>query len=160
MSDWIAWLPLMAGLVVLQASGEEAVFRGYLVQQIARRTHSRVVLILLTSGLFGFLHIDPSFDEPQALAFMLLTFGFGAIACLLVIRTGSLSAAIGFHIAANWAALLVVGTELPGRGVTSLWAFDGSAISPLMLADGVALLATWIWLQSPLSPLLPAPAQT
>ena len=55
---WLAFLVPLVGLVFLQATAEELIFRGYLLQQLALRSRSPLVWAVLPSAAFGALALD------------------------------------------------------------------------------------------------------
>jgi hypothetical protein len=94
---------LVTALVILlttplQAMGEEYGFRGYLMQAFGSFTGSRVVALLLTSGLFALAHGTQNFP------LFVDRFAFGLTAGLLVVLVGGLEAGIAMHVLNNLVA--------------------------------------------------------
>lgn len=153
-SLWGLWLLPIVGLVLFQAGAEEAVFRGYILTQIAIRAPSPLVWAALPALLFGILHFDGSLPGMSGLLYVVATFLFGLTAATLVWRTGSLSAAIGLHVAVNICGLTLAGVD----GVISgaqLWQFPKDQAEGLLVGDTVAtaiLLAFVISRFCPLGP--------
>jgi membrane protease YdiL (CAAX protease family) len=87
-------LAVVAGLLVA-ATAEEAVFRGYLLQQTAAFTRNVWVLIAVNAAAFALAHLE--FD-PGALAARALA---GAAFAWAALRLGGLEFAIGAHVATN-----------------------------------------------------------
>ena len=87
-------LAVVAGLLVA-ATAEEAVFRGYLLQQTAVFTRNVWVLIAVNAAAFALAHLE--FD-PGALAARALA---GAAFAWAALRLGGLEFAIGAHVATN-----------------------------------------------------------
>lgn len=87
-------LAVVAGLLVA-ATAEEAVFRGYLLQQTAAFTHNVWVLIVVNAAAFALAHLE--FD-PGAMAARALA---GAAFAWAALRLGGLEFAIGAHVATN-----------------------------------------------------------
>ncbi len=77
------------------ASAEEAVFRGYLLQQTAALTRNAWVLIAINAAIFALAHLefDPAALTARALA--------GAAFAWAALRLGGLEFAIGAHVATN-----------------------------------------------------------
>jgi membrane protease YdiL (CAAX protease family) len=94
----------------LQALGEEYAFRGYLMQAFGSLTRSRVVAVLVTSGLFALAH------GAQNAPLFIDRFVFGLMAGLVVILVGGLEAGIALHILNNLLAfaLAIVFGDLQG----------------------------------------------
>ncbi len=144
---WAAWLPLAIPAVVVQATSEELAFRGYLLQTLAARFGATLPAVLLTSGLFGLAHFDPSGAGWYGVAAATL----GGLALADVTRrTGNLSAAIGLHVANNLVSLLLVTPEgrLDSLGlyVQPLGAGDAGLLTLLDMLTTLGLWAAWtLW---------------
>lgn len=82
-------------LVPLQATAEEVVFRGVLLQMFGAWMRSPVVPIVLTSLIFGVMHTQYNIMGMGAVALM------GVIAAILTVRTGGIEAAMSLHIVNN-----------------------------------------------------------
>ncbi|MBC9227031.1 CPBP family intramembrane metalloprotease [Aeromicrobium sp. 636] len=90
----VASLLVVLLVVPFQASAEEYVFRGALMQLIGSWTRWAVVPVVATSLLFAAGHVYDFWG-------LVSVFLFGVIAAVMTIRTGGLEAAIGLHIANN-----------------------------------------------------------
>ena len=132
-AQWIWWVAPVVALVFIQATGEELIFRGYLLQQLAGRTKSWLIWALLPSFVFGLLHYSGREDGGD-LYYIAVTTVIGLTFCALVWRSGSLWSAIGLHVTVNALALTVVGPE-GALGGTQLWLFPESAFLPLIQMD-------------------------
>jgi membrane protease YdiL (CAAX protease family) len=108
-------IPLMIVLVValipLQATAEEYVFRGYLMQLIGRWLKHPAFAILLPVPLFVFGHIYDVWG-------MLNVGIFAVIAAWLTWRTGGLEAAIALHIVNNGLIFLLGSFSLVDANAT------------------------------------------
>ena len=95
-------------LVPLQTSFEEYLFRGYLMQGIGAICKNKWVPLIVTSVLFGMLHIaNPEIDK---LGYILLVhyIGTGFFLGIITLMDEGLELALGFHAANNlFTALLV-----------------------------------------------------
>jgi membrane protease YdiL (CAAX protease family) len=123
----------------LQAIGEEYGFRGYLMQAFGSFTGSRVVALLLTSGLFALAHGTQNFP------LFFDRFTFGMIAGLLVILVGGLEAGIALHILNN---LLAFGVAIAfGQLDSALTVSEASwwQLPVTIVQNGVFLLLV-LWL--------------
>ncbi|UNK71803.1 type II CAAX endopeptidase family protein [Microbacterium sp. H1-D42] len=142
--DFQAWpmLLLVILLVPLQATTEEYVFRGFLMQAIGSWLRHPAFAILLPLPLFVFGHLYDVWG--------LLSVGAFALAAgWLTWRTGGLEAAIALHIVNNvgvfvLAALGLVDANSSGGGAIDLLA------SVVVLAASVAALE-WAWRRSSLA---------
>ncbi len=153
------WLPLLAPMILLvfiQATAEELVFRGYLLQHLAALSGHWLVWAFLPSLLFGLLHLE-NLEGEGGYYYMVITLLMGLVFATLVYRTGSLWTAIGLHIAVNIFGLAGVTISGPLAG-TQLYLYDAEHTIPLIqinLAVTVLLLA---FVLSPFCNRLLAPA--
>ena len=108
---WIALLPVSLLVVLIQASAEEIVFRGYIQQQLAARFSSPWLWMVLPSALFGFAHYTPAEAGGNAVLIGLWATLFGLLMADLTARSGTLGPAIAVHFVTNVSALLL--TSLP-----------------------------------------------
>ena len=151
---WFAFLPPLIALVFVQATAEELIFRGYLLQQLALRSRSPLVWAVLPSAVFGALHWAGDLPGEAAAYYVLATFLMGLTLAALVWRTGSLWAAIGVHVGFNVIGLAVVGSE----GVLSgaqLFLFSADDLMPLMRVDLATTAALLAFVLSPWAPFGP-----
>lgn len=106
------FIPIMLALVVFQATAEELVFRGYLLQLVGRICRSWFVISLVTGGLFFAIHLPSTiFDAWGWLAY----FQYGLLAAVFTLAvqiTGRLEYSIGAHIGWNW-SILVIDFDVP-----------------------------------------------
>ena len=141
-SGWAILLVPLMFCVFLQATAEELIFRGYLLQQLGSRFRSVLVWAVLPSILFGLMHAWNA-EGAAAYYYMAITGITGLTLALLVWRTGNLWAAVGMHWAVNVLSLTGVGAEGILSG-TQLWLFPKEALMPLLQIDlvvSVVLLA-------------------
>jgi len=147
------WLPALAPLAVavfFQASGEELIFRGYILQQLASRWRSPLIWAALPAFLFGLAHYSSGAPLGIGWHYVAVTLLFGLAASALVWRTGSLAAAMGLHTGMNLFSLSGVGLKGVVEG-TQLFLYDGSA-KLLFMVDGIATLTILLFVLSPMSP--------
>lgn len=95
-------------LVPLQTSFEEYIFRGYLMQGIGVLAKNKWVPLVITSLVFGLLHIaNPEVDKLGPII-MVYYIGTGLFLGILTLMDDGLELALGFHAANNlFTALLV-----------------------------------------------------
>lgn len=147
-ATWLAWLPVALLALVLQTGGEEILFRGYLQSQIAARLRSDTAAVLIPGILFGLVHFAPGLPLLASLSYMVIAGVFGIFAADLTLRTGSIGAAWGFHLANNSMGILVIAPE-GSLGGLALWqtASDRGVealASPLATLEIVVLLVNWL----------------
>ncbi|OEK08637.1 CAAX protease [Flavivirga aquatica] len=95
-------------LVPLQTSFEEYLFRGYLMQGIGIVAKNKWVPLIITSLVFGLLHIaNPEVDKLGSVI-MIYYIGTGLFLGILTLMDEGMELALGFHAANNlFTALLV-----------------------------------------------------
>jgi len=95
-------------MIPLQTSFEEYLFRGYLMQGIGAMTKTKWVPLLVTSAIFGLLHIaNPEVDKLGPII-MVYYIGTGLFLGIITLMDEGLELALGFHAANNlFTALLV-----------------------------------------------------
>ncbi len=108
------WQPFLVLLLIgsllipLQTSFEEYFMRGYLMQGIGIVTGKRWLPLLLTSLIFGLLHILNPEVEKLGYGIMVFYMGTGLFLGILTLMDGGLELALGFHAANNLTAALLV----------------------------------------------------
>lgn len=94
--------------VPLQTSCEEYLFRGYLMQGIGIAAKNRWVPLIVTSVIFGMLHIANPEVEKLGYVIMVYYIGTGLFLGIMTLMDEGLELALGFHAANNlFTALLV-----------------------------------------------------
>jgi membrane protease YdiL (CAAX protease family) len=138
----LSWLPpreralALANLVILGPLAEEILFRGALLE-IALARHLKWQAILLTSLLFGLLHLD-----------LVGALVFGLVACQLRVVTGSLLPGVVIHVLNN-ATVAMAETRLDDAEPSTIaevatWWPIGAGFAVL---GGAGILAGWIRLR-------------
>jgi len=95
-------------LIPLQTSFEEYFMRGYLMQGIGLMAGKRWVPLVITSMIFGLLHLFNPEVEKLGYGIMVYYIGTGFFLGILTLMDEGLELAIGFHAANNlFTALLV-----------------------------------------------------
>ncbi|WP_375174390.1 CPBP family intramembrane glutamic endopeptidase [Pseudooceanicola sp.] len=109
LATWAQILPWALLALLVQTTAEEIFYRGYLQQQIAARFASPLVWMTVPNMAFAAVHWFNGEAFADSVQYVLWAFAFGLAASDLTARTGSLGAAIGFHLANNIFAFLIVG---------------------------------------------------
>lgn len=95
-------------LVPLQTSFEEYMFRGYLMQGLGVLTKKKWVPLIVTSLVFGLLHIANPEVEKLGYVIMVYYIGTGLFLGIMTLMDEGMELALGFHAANNlFTALLV-----------------------------------------------------
>ncbi|MDD7929329.1 type II CAAX endopeptidase family protein [Microbacterium sp. NM3R9] len=158
------WLSLLAVvlLVPVQATAEEYVFRGYLMQAIGRWLRHPLFAILLPVPLFVIGHLyDPVGQAAVGL--------FAVAAGWLTWRTGGLEAAIALHVVNNLLAFLLglLGLSDPAATDVGWVSFASSVLLLAVYAGAVELVLrrrpivrTYALPRAPLPPTVAMPTPT
>ncbi|WP_242093352.1 CPBP family intramembrane glutamic endopeptidase [Aestuariivivens sediminicola] len=95
-------------LVPLQTSFEEYLFRGYLMQGIGVLVKNKWIPLVITSLIFGLLHIANPEVDKLGHVIMVYYIGTGLFLGIMTLMDEGLELALGFHAANNlFTALLV-----------------------------------------------------
>lgn len=109
--DWPSFLLLVlfAGVMLpIQTSCEELIFRGYLMQGFGNLARNRWFPLLMTSLIFGGLHIlNPEVDK-MGYSILIYYIGTGLLLGLFTLLDDGLELALGFHAANNLVGALLV----------------------------------------------------
>jgi hypothetical protein len=95
-------------LIPLQTSFEEYFFRGYLMQGIGLGSKTRWLPLVITSVIFGLMHIFNPEVEKLGYGIMVYYIGTGFFLGILALMDEGLELAIGFHAANNLITALLV----------------------------------------------------
>lgn len=109
LGKFIPLLLIAIFLLPLQTTTEELVFRGYLMQGFGLWTKSKLVALIITSVLFGLMHImNPEVSEFGLGIMMAYYMSVGFFMGLITIMDDSLELAIGVHAATNMFSAIFV----------------------------------------------------
>lgn len=98
-------------MIPIQTSTEEYVFRGYLMQGFANLSKNKLFPLIMTSVLFGSLHVlNP---EIEKLGYIVLVYyiGTGFLLGILTLMDEGMELALGFHAANNLVGALLITTD-------------------------------------------------
>ena len=95
-------------LVPLQTSFEEYLFRGHMMQGLGILTKNRWAPLLITSTLFGLMHIANPEVEKLGYGIMVYYIGTGFFLGIMTLMDEGLELALGFHAANNLITALLV----------------------------------------------------
>ncbi|MBX9450305.1 MAG: CPBP family intramembrane metalloprotease [Mesorhizobium sp.] len=111
LESWLLFSLPFAAIILIQASAEEAVFRGYFPQILASRGLASWIWFGLPTLLFAVIHWRhdlPLWKNASIVASIAI---FAIAMMILVIRTGRIAAASGAHWGNNMVALQFVGID-------------------------------------------------
>lgn len=142
-SRFLPLLPVVLVLTTIQASSEEFLFRGYLLQGTGLLTRRTWALAAVNGLLFAIPHLN---NPEIGSGFALLAayyFLFGVFATLVTLRAGSLHLVIGLHVANNLMGALVVG---PPNSALTTNKILSAPLDPAwnMIAFGIAAGLFWL----------------
>lgn len=148
LGSFLFYLPFALPGIMIQTGAEELAFRGYIQQQLAARFKTRWIWMGLPAAVFAYGHYLPGEFGANAGIIALWAGVFALLAADLTARTGNLGAALGFHLANNVMALLVVGLSGNLDGLT-LWSLsadmtDPSVVRPMLAVDFMLMLTSWL----------------
>nr|WP_317632220.1 CPBP family intramembrane glutamic endopeptidase [uncultured Flavobacterium sp.] len=98
-------------LIPLQTSFEEYFFRGYFMQYIGFASKSRAIPLILSSVLFGLMHISNPEVGEMGLYIMIFYIGTGFLLGIMTLMDDGLELALGFHAANNLITALVLTSD-------------------------------------------------
>lgn len=96
-------------LMPIQTSAEEIIIRGYLMQGLALAFKNGIIPLIITSVLFGLLHMENPEVKEYGWAIMLPYYTlFGAFLAAITLLDEGLELALGIHLANNLISSLLV----------------------------------------------------
>lgn len=98
-------------LIPIQTSAEEYFFRGYLMQGIAVLTKNKWIPLVITSLIFGILHIANPEVEKTGYIILVYYIGTGLFLGIITLMDEGLELALGFHAANNLVTALLVTSD-------------------------------------------------
>ncbi|GGD91988.1 CPBP family intramembrane glutamic endopeptidase [Planktosalinus lacus] len=109
--QWVPFLILAMIVIVLiplQTSMEEYLFRGYLMQGIGVLAKNKWVPLIITSLVFGALHLANPEVDKLGNVIMVYYIGTGLLLGIMTLMDEGLELALGFHAGNNAIAALLV----------------------------------------------------
>ena len=132
-------------IIPLQTGFEEILFRGYLMQGFARLSLTRWVPLILTTLIFGSLHIaNPEVKEYGAWLVMPQYLWFGLFFGICTIMDGGLELAWGAHAINNLFGTLLVtqkASAIPTRALFTITKYNPSFDVLALIAISVIFIA-------------------
>jgi membrane protease YdiL (CAAX protease family) len=98
-------------MIPIQTSTEEYVFRGYLMQGFAILAKNKWFPLLMTSLIFGTMHIMNPEVEKMGYIIMFYYIGTGLFLGILTLMDDGIELALGFHAANNLVSALLVTSD-------------------------------------------------
>jgi len=95
-------------LVPIQTSVEELIFRGYLMQGFANLARNKWLPLVLTSTIFGLLHLSNPEVSKIGNIIMVYYIGTGLLLGIMTLMDDGMELALGFHAANNLIGALLI----------------------------------------------------
>lgn len=108
-------------LIPLQTSFEEYLFRGYMMQGLGIFAKNKWFPLLVTSVLFGLMHLGNPEVEKLGYGIMVYYIGTGFFLGIITLMDEGLELALGFHAANNLFGALLVTADWQAFSVESLY---------------------------------------
>jgi uncharacterized protein len=103
---------IMLICVPFQSGFEESFFRGYAMQGLAQAFRNGIIPLLITSVLFGLVHMDNPEVKKYGAGIMLLYYScFGLFLGAITLLDEGLELALGIHIANNLVSSILVTSD-------------------------------------------------
>ena len=118
-ATWLSLLPCLALLTLVQTTGEEMLFRGYLMRGLASSHRNAGVWAGIPSLLFLLFHYSPDMSPHMLVLQALGIISITALLVLAVVRTGNLGGSMGLHFGNNIFIFAGISHE-PGFAAQSL----------------------------------------
>lgn len=112
--NWIPFLILFGiGLLLFpfQIGCEELIFRGYLMQGFGNLAKNRWFPLLMTSVVFGLLHIANPEVDKMGYSILIYYIGTGLFLGIITLMDEGIELALGFHFANNFIGALLVTSD-------------------------------------------------
>nr|WP_315173767.1 CPBP family intramembrane glutamic endopeptidase [uncultured Flavobacterium sp.] len=98
-------------LIPIQTSTEEYVFRGYLMQGFANLSRNKWFPLLMTSLIFGLMHLSNPEVTKMGNGIMIYYIGTGLFLGVITLMDEGMELALGFHAANNLIGALLVTSD-------------------------------------------------
>ncbi len=133
-------------LIPLQTSFEEYLFRGHMMQGLGLAVRNRWLPLVVTSTLFGLMHIANPEVEKLGYSLLIYYIGTGFFLGILTLMDEGLELALGFHAANNLITALLVTADWTAFQTNSIYkdvsepALGWDAIMPVFVVFPILLL--------------------
>ncbi len=108
-------------LIPLQTSFEEYLFRGHMTQGLGLAVRNRWLPLVVTSTLFGLMHIANPEVEKLGYSLLIYYIGTGFFLGILTLMDEGLELALGFHAANNLITALLVTADWTAFQTNSIY---------------------------------------
>lgn len=98
-------------LFPFQIGSEELLFRGYLMQGFGNLAHNKWFPLLMTSTIFGLLHLANPEVDKMGYSILIYYIGTGLFLGVITLMDEGIELALGFHFANNFIGALLVTSD-------------------------------------------------
>jgi membrane protease YdiL (CAAX protease family) len=98
-------------LIPIQTSTEEYIFRGYLMQGFGNLTKNKWFPLIMTSVIFGAMHISNPEVSKMGNIIMVYYIGTGLLLGIITLMDEGMELALGFHAANNLVSALLITSD-------------------------------------------------
>lgn len=98
-------------LFPFQIGSEELLFRGYLMQGFGNLAHNKWFPLLMTSIIFGLLHLANPEVDKMGYSILIYYIGTGLFLGVITLMDEGIELALGFHFANNFIGALLVTSD-------------------------------------------------
>jgi membrane protease YdiL (CAAX protease family) len=109
--EFAVFVVLAVLFIPLQTSFEEYLFRAHMMQGLGLATKTRWIPLVVTSFLFGIMHIANPEVEKLGMVIMFYYIGTGLFLGILTLMDEGLELALGFHAANNLVGALLITSD-------------------------------------------------
>jgi membrane protease YdiL (CAAX protease family) len=134
------FLALAVVLVPLQTLAEETIFRGYVLQGVARGSRLFAVRLAVPALAFAVLHFGNAAVASGGLCGALSFVVLALYLTFLTLRGDGIEHAWGFHLGNNWLAFLLVASPASDFSLPSLFVTDAADFFGAFIATVVTCL--------------------
>ena len=128
--NYKAFIPLAIIALIfvpIQTSFEEYFFRGYFMQFSAYVTKNKFAALVITSVIFGLMHLSNPEVTSMGLTIMIFYIGCGFMLGIATLMDDGLELALGFHAANNLLGALLLTTDSAVFQTDALFVFKGES---------------------------------
>ncbi len=108
-------------LIPIQTSFEEYLFRGYMMQGIGIMAKNKWMPLIITSVLFGLMHLGNPEVEEMGPSIMVYYIGTGFFLGIITLMDNGLELALGFHAANNLVSALLITADSTAFQVDAIY---------------------------------------
>ena len=149
--NWMPFLILLLIAVVLipiQTSFEEYFFRGYFLQFLAFVSKNRGMALVLSSVIFGLMHLGNPEVGDMGGVIMIYYIGCGFLLGIMTLMDDGLELALGFHAANNLIGALIVTSDAAVFQTDAILLYTGKSTIWELLIQVFVIFPILLWIFS------------